>query len=81
VVILVYMGRETAHFAPKVYGANFPLEIFMSIRVVYHKRGTRLTSQVILFCSLRDVADYGMLGCVTKLLGVIQSDIKSLEEI
>jgi hypothetical protein len=75
------MGRETAHLAPENSGANFPLGNLMSIRVVYHKRGTRLTSQVILFCSLRDVGDYGMLGCVTKLLGVIQSDIKSLEEV
>ena len=53
----------------------------MSIRVVYHPRGTRLTRKVILFCPLRDVADYGKLGCVTRLLGVLQSDIVSTGEV
>ena len=53
----------------------------MAIRVRYLPLGVKNVQQKIVFIPLRDINDYGTVREAAKILGVLVSDIHSVEEI
>ena len=53
----------------------------MAIRVKYLPLGVKNMQQKIVFIPLRDINDYGTVREAAKILGVLVSDIHSVEEI
>jgi hypothetical protein len=53
----------------------------MNLRVRYLPLGVKNVQQKIIYITLRDVKDYGMIDASAKLLGVLVSDVHSAEEI
>ena len=53
----------------------------MFLRVRYLPLGVKNVQQKMIYITLRDVQDYGKIDASAKLLGVLVSDVHSVEEI
>lgn len=50
-------------------------------RVRYLPLGVKNVQQKVIWISLTDVKDFGMITAAAKMLGCLESDIKSVEEV
>ncbi len=53
----------------------------MNLRVRYLPLGVKNVQQKIIYIPLRDVQDFGKVDASAKLLGVLVSDIESVDEV